>query len=185
MHSPCLFCGGDRSAPDHAARCDGRQGAIEAAIPDFDGETYERERDRERLRAQLTRVYGVMRDHAWRTLADIAAATNDPEASVTAPAETETTQTTAAATTTLTDAQIKAVGIRVYNNSEIAGLATQMSERLTQSGWNVVANCSNGRERWVANVRLKVQGERLTWSSERGSQAYVRCEPGMTVAQAN
>ena len=55
----------------------------------------------------------------------------------------------------------------------------------TQSGWNVVANCSNGRERWVANVRLKVQGERLTWSSERGSQAYVRCEPGMTVAQAN
>ena len=54
-----------------------------------------------------------------------------------------------------------------------------------QSGWNVVANCSNGRERWVANVRLKVQGERLTWSSERGSQAYVRCEPGMTVAQAN
>jgi len=84
MHSPCLFCGGDRSAPDHAARCDGRQGAIEAAIPDFDGETYERERDRERLRAQLTRVYGVMRDHAWRTLADIAAATNDPEASVSA-----------------------------------------------------------------------------------------------------
>jgi len=55
----------------------------------------------------------------------------------------------------------------------------------TQSGWNVVANCWNGRERWVANVRLKVQGERLTWSSERGSQAYVRCEPGMTVAQAN
>jgi hypothetical protein len=55
----------------------------------------------------------------------------------------------------------------------------------TQSGWNVIANCSNGRERWVANVRLKVQGERLTWSSERGSQAYVRCEPGMTVAQAN
>ena len=55
----------------------------------------------------------------------------------------------------------------------------------TQSGWNVVANCSNGRERWVANVRLKVQGERLTWSSERGSQAYVRCEPGMTMAQAN
>ena len=55
----------------------------------------------------------------------------------------------------------------------------------TQSGWNVVANCSNGRERWVANVRLKVQGERLTWSSERGSQAYVRCEPGLIVAQAN
>jgi hypothetical protein len=29
MH-PCLFCGGDASAPDHLAHCDGRQGAIEA-----------------------------------------------------------------------------------------------------------------------------------------------------------
>lgn len=30
---PCLFCGGDPSAPDHRARCDGRQGAVEAALP--------------------------------------------------------------------------------------------------------------------------------------------------------
>lgn len=30
---PCLYCGGDRSAPDHEARCDGRQGAIEAREP--------------------------------------------------------------------------------------------------------------------------------------------------------
>ena len=52
--------------------------------------------------------------------------------------EANTAQTTtAAATTTLTDAQIKAVGIRVYNNSDIAGLAARMSERLTQSGWDV------------------------------------------------
>ena len=52
--------------------------------------------------------------------------------------EPETSQTTtAAATTTLTDAQIKAVDIRVYNNSDIAGLAAQMAQRLTRSGWNV------------------------------------------------
>jgi hypothetical protein len=31
---PCLFCGGDASEPDHRLRCDGRQGAIEAALPD-------------------------------------------------------------------------------------------------------------------------------------------------------
>jgi hypothetical protein len=29
---PCLFCNGDRSAPDHDQHCDGRQGAIEAAL---------------------------------------------------------------------------------------------------------------------------------------------------------
>lgn len=28
----CLFCGGDASEPDHLAHCDGRQGAVEAAI---------------------------------------------------------------------------------------------------------------------------------------------------------
>ena len=27
----CLFCGGDMSAPDHLAHCDGRQGRVEAA----------------------------------------------------------------------------------------------------------------------------------------------------------
>jgi hypothetical protein len=26
----CLFCGGDRTAPDHLAHCDGRQGHVEA-----------------------------------------------------------------------------------------------------------------------------------------------------------
>jgi len=29
----CLFCGGDASEPDHAARCDGRQGHVEAEAP--------------------------------------------------------------------------------------------------------------------------------------------------------
>lgn len=32
--TPCLFCGGDRSAPDHWRHCDGRQGAVEAEEQD-------------------------------------------------------------------------------------------------------------------------------------------------------
>lgn len=34
MTSLCLFCGGDASAPNHLASCDGRQGAAEAAEPE-------------------------------------------------------------------------------------------------------------------------------------------------------
>jgi len=34
MIAPCLFCGGDRSAADHARRCDGRQGVVDAAAFD-------------------------------------------------------------------------------------------------------------------------------------------------------
>jgi len=30
MNAGCLFCGGNASEPNHAARCDGRQGFIEA-----------------------------------------------------------------------------------------------------------------------------------------------------------
>ena len=30
----CIYCGGDRTHPDHAQWCDGRQGRIEAAKPD-------------------------------------------------------------------------------------------------------------------------------------------------------
>lgn len=41
----CLFCGGDRGAPDHDDRCDGRQGPIEtrgyADPPDDDGDELE------------------------------------------------------------------------------------------------------------------------------------------------
>ncbi len=32
LYVPCLFCGGNRNEADHAARCDGKQGAIEHAI---------------------------------------------------------------------------------------------------------------------------------------------------------
>lgn len=54
------------------------------AAPDFDGATYERPLDQYRLAGQLGRVLGVMSDGQWRTLAELATATGDPEASVSA-----------------------------------------------------------------------------------------------------
>lgn len=50
----------------------------------FDGITFSHDRDGPRLNAQLRRVRDLMLDGRWRTLADIAAATGDPEASVSA-----------------------------------------------------------------------------------------------------
>jgi hypothetical protein len=86
MIQPCLFCSGDAGEPGHYTRCDGRQGAQEAAAAVFfDGETYEAALDRDRLRRQLERVLRVMADHDWHTLHEIAAVTGgDPEASVSA-----------------------------------------------------------------------------------------------------
>lgn len=50
----------------------------------FDGETYNHAQDGERLNAQLQRVRDLMKDGRWRTLSEIAAATHDPESSVSA-----------------------------------------------------------------------------------------------------
>ena len=47
----------------------------------------------------------------------------------------------------------------------------------------MVASCSNPRERWTSNVQLKLRDDGLTWTSKRGSQSYVRCSPGVMVAQ--
>jgi hypothetical protein len=49
------------------------------------------------------------------------------------------------------------------------------NQRRINSDWRLLANCTNGRERWNSNVRLAVKGDRLIWTSERGSQAYIRC----------
>ena len=50
----------------------------------FDGRTYERERDHSRLAAQLGAVKTLMADGEWRTLGGIAAAVDAPQASVSA-----------------------------------------------------------------------------------------------------
>jgi len=58
---------------------------IAALIPqDFDGKTYNPTLDKSRLKAQLVRVREFMRDGKWRSLSEVAAATGDPEASVSA-----------------------------------------------------------------------------------------------------
>ena len=67
-----------------------------------------------------------------------------------------------------------------------AGDVTCRFRRIKQSGKVAVATstCSNGRQRWAAKVRLVVAGDRLLWSSERGSQTYVRCAPRIVEAHA-
>jgi hypothetical protein len=50
----------------------------------FSGATYEADLDHDRLRAQLDRVWKVMKDGAWRTLFEIASLTGDPPQSISA-----------------------------------------------------------------------------------------------------
>jgi hypothetical protein len=54
----------------------------------------------------------------------------------------------------------------------------------SEAGWRVVAKCSTARERWTSNVRLTVADNRLTWTSERGTQVYTRCAPDLLMADA-
>lgn len=79
----CLFCGGDASEPDHLLRCDGRQGWVEAPLR-FDGDDYVPLRDDPRLGAQYCRIFTLMQDCAWRSLAEIERLTGDPPASISA-----------------------------------------------------------------------------------------------------
>jgi hypothetical protein len=56
----------------------------EPSLWDFDGTTYEPERDKTRLSRQLIAVRSFMSDYEWHTLEEIAAATGEPEASISA-----------------------------------------------------------------------------------------------------
>jgi Putative peptidoglycan binding domain len=59
------------------------------------------------------------------------------------------------------------------------------SRKQVAGAWQLVAACADGRNRWTAHIRLAVNGNRLTWTSQRGSQTYVRCERRpMMMAQA-
>jgi hypothetical protein len=58
------------------------------------------------------------------------------------------------------------------------------NQRQTETDWRVVASCSNPREHWTARVRLTVKGNRLTWTSKRGTQAYTRCASDVLMAEA-
>jgi hypothetical protein len=52
--------------------------------PDFDGETYDRERDYGRLVSQLHRVQAIMADGNWHTLDELAGKTGGSPAAVSA-----------------------------------------------------------------------------------------------------
>lgn len=41
--------------------------------------------------------------------------------------------------------------------------------------WRVAAICAAGGKFWRANIALKLTEQSLTWSSERGTDTYVRC----------
>ena len=50
----------------------------------FDGPTFDPELDQARLTGQAHRVFNLMRDGVWRTLAEIEDSTQDPQASISA-----------------------------------------------------------------------------------------------------
>ena len=50
----------------------------------FDGPAYNPKHDRARLTGQIERVFNLMKDGQWRTLQEIADATGDPHASISA-----------------------------------------------------------------------------------------------------
>jgi DNA-binding helix-hairpin-helix protein with protein kinase domain len=44
-----------------------------------------------------------------------------------------------------------------------------------EGGWRVRAKCIVNGETWQANVQLRLSGQQLTWTSERGRSQYLRC----------
>jgi len=47
--------------------------------------------------------------------------------------------------------------------------------RRTGNAWVMAADCTDRGRRWSSQVRLIVEGDKLTWSSAKGASAYVRC----------
>jgi len=47
--------------------------------------------------------------------------------------------------------------------------------REAATSWRIQAACSSGGDSWNANISLKLVGPNLSWSSERGTETYVRC----------
>lgn len=44
------------------------------------------------------------------------------------------------------------------------------------AAWTMAADCSERGRRWTSQVRLLVDGDRLTWASAKGKASYVRCD---------
>lgn len=56
-----------------------------------------------------------------------------------------------------------------------AASCTFLKKAHSGAAWKVVAKCSDGTSSWTANIRLVLEGKRLQWASERGTQTYRRC----------
>jgi hypothetical protein len=48
--------------------------------------------------------------------------------------------------------------------------------RVAANRWRVAAICTSEGQFWRANIVLKLVEPNLTWSSERGTQTYIRCK---------
>ena len=59
-------------------------GLLPLFAPEFDGATYEPDRDGNRLRAQFNRVKTALSDGQWWTLKELSSVTGAPEASISA-----------------------------------------------------------------------------------------------------
>jgi hypothetical protein len=72
----------------------------------------------------------------------------------------------------------------ITNEGAWAGEAFCIFTKRTEidKGWRAVAKCSTPRESWTAHVRLRINDNRLIWTSERGTQAYSRCGPDVLLA---
>jgi hypothetical protein len=47
--------------------------------------------------------------------------------------------------------------------------------RESPNRWVIQALCSADGNSWNANISLKLIGSKLVWSSERGTETYIRC----------
>ena len=47
--------------------------------------------------------------------------------------------------------------------------------RRVGNAWTMAADCAERGRRWSSQVRLVVDGDRLTWTSGKGTASYVRC----------
>lgn len=45
----------------------------------------------------------------------------------------------------------------------------------TGNAWAMAADCGDRDRRWSSQVRIAVNGDRLTWTSAMGTSTYVRC----------
>ena len=63
------------------------------------------------------------------------------------------------------------------SRAEAFGAACEFhsTQRESASVWRLRAQCGNSSERWNANIRFALSGDKLTWTSERGTTTYRRC----------